>query len=180
MDIRAMPWDHDLTRTAISFTEPKFALTYPYQRWHYLTHLIPAEYQEAHLHDSVWFELAPGEKPEDLRYPDEELIDSITSDVMKCLSGARFFEALDDVMCPQQAGCKRAQCWGDFRNSRPILVQRGFTEDEFFDVFHVLMRQGGFCDCEILYNAVEQSRLKAEYWTARAEGRDPFDPHNGE
>ena len=40
-----------------------------------------------------------------------------------------------------------------------------------------LMRQGGFCDCEILYNAVEQCRLKAEYWIARSEGRNPPDPH---
>lgn len=39
------------------------------------------------------------------------------------------------------------------------------------------MRQGGFCDCEILYNVVENGRLKAEYWTARSEGRNPYNPH---
>ena len=179
MDIRVMPWDRNPARLAIYFTDAKFALIYPYQRWHYLTHLIPAEYQKANLENSVWFELAPGEKPDDLRYPDEELIDSITPDVMKCLKGARFFELLDDAMCPDDAGRQRAQCWGDFRNSRPILLNRDFKEDELFDVFHVLMRQGGFCDCEILYNAVEQSRLKAEYWIARSEGRNPYDPHGG-
>jgi hypothetical protein len=179
MDIRVRPWDHDPVRIAIYFTDPKFALIYPYQRWHYLTHLIPADYQKANLENSVWFELAPGEKPEDLRYPDEELIQSITPDVMKCLSGARFFELLDDVMCPQQPARERAQCWGDYRNSRPILLNRGFKDDELFDIFHVLMRQGGFCDCEILYNAVQQSRLKAEYWIARSEGRNPYNPHGG-
>ena len=26
------------------------------------------------------------------------------------------------------------------------------------------MLQGGFCDCEVLYNVVDESRLKAEYW----------------
>lgn len=31
----------------------------------------------------------------------------------------------------------------------------------------------------ILYNVLEESRLKAEYWTARAEGRKPYDPHAG-
>lgn len=179
MEIRVMPWGRDPTRTAIYFTDPKFALIYPYQRWHYLTHLIPAEFQKTHLENSVWFELAPGEKPEDLRYPDEELIDSISPDVMKCLNGARFIESLDDAMCPQQPDRDRAQCWGDYRNARPILLNRGFKEDELFEVFHVLMRQGGFCDCEILYNAVEQSRLKAEYWIARSEGRNPYDPHGG-
>jgi Protein of unknown function (DUF2695) len=177
MEIRVTPWDRDPARIAIYFTEPKFALIYPYQRWHYLTHLIPAEYQQANLDSSVWFELAPGEKPEDLRYPDEELIDSITPDVMMCLLDSRFFELLDKALCPEEAGGESAPCWGDFRHSRPILLNRGFKEDELFDVFHVLMRKGGFCDCEILYNAAEHSRLKAEYWTARAEGRDPYDPH---
>lgn len=104
MDIRATLWDRDPTRIAIYFTEPKFALIYPYQRWHYLTHLIPEQYQKANLENSVWFELAPGEKPEDLRYPDMELIASITPDVMKCLHRARVFELLDDTMCPKDTG----------------------------------------------------------------------------
>jgi hypothetical protein len=180
MEIRVIPWDRDPARIAIYFTEPKFSLLYPYQRWHYLTHLIPTEFQNANLENSVWFELAPGEVPEDLRYPDEELIDSITPDVMNCLMGSRFFELLDEAMCPKEVEGERSRCWGDFRISRPILLNRGFKEDELFEVFHVLMRQGGFCDCEILYNAVEQSRLKAEYWAARAEGRSPYDAHGGE
>jgi hypothetical protein len=177
MDIRVEAWSKDPARTAIYFTEQKFTLIYPYQRWHYLSHLIPADYQKKHLENSVWFELAPGERPEDLQYPDEELIDSISDPVMRCLIGSRFFEFLDDAMCPENPANERAQCWGDFRNSRPILLKRGFREEELFDVFHVLMRQGGFCDCEILYNAAEQSRLKTEYWIARSEGRNPYDPH---
>jgi hypothetical protein len=179
MDIRAVPWERDPTQLALYFTDPRFAPLYPYQRWHSLTHLIPADYQERHLHNTVWFELSPGERPEDLRYPDEELIDAITPAVMKCLIGARFFERLDDLLCPGAPGAERSRCWGDYRNARPVLVECGFKEEEYFDVFHVLMRQGGFCDCEILYNVVEKSRLKAEYWTARAEGRDPYDPHRG-
>jgi hypothetical protein len=177
IDIRVMPWDRDPGRLAIYFADPSFALIYPYQRWHHLTHLIPADYQKAHLENAVWFELAPGEKPEDLRYPDEELIDAIAPDVMKCLNGARFFQLLDDVMCPRHPTRARAPCWGDYRNARPILLNRGFKEEELFDVFHVLMRRGGFCDCEILYNAMEQSRLKAEYCCARSVGLIPYDPH---
>jgi hypothetical protein len=178
MEIRAAPWSQDPTRIAIYFTDAKFAALYPYQRWHYLTHLIPTDHQEADLENSVWFELAPGENPEDLRFPDEELVDAITPDVMKCVLASRFFEFLDDAMCPTQATAETAACWGDFRNSRAILLKRGFTEDELFDVFHVLMRQGGFCDCEILYNVAAESRLRAEYWTARAEGRTPPNPHS--
>lgn len=53
MDIRVMTYDGDPRRTAIYFTEPKLALIYPYQRWHYLTHLIPEDYYKAHLDNSV-------------------------------------------------------------------------------------------------------------------------------
>jgi hypothetical protein len=91
MDIRVMSWDRDPGRLAIHFTDPRFALLYPYQRWHYLTHLIPADYYEAHLENTVWFELAPGENPDDLCYPDEDLIDEITPNVMGCLTGRGFF-----------------------------------------------------------------------------------------
>jgi hypothetical protein len=177
ISIRVAPWDRDPTRLAIYFTDSKFALLYSYQRWHYVTHLIPAEYQKDHLGNTIWFELAPGEKPEDLRHPDEELIDEIAPHVMKCLRASRFFELLDDAMCPQKPDQERSACWGDFRSSRPILLSRGFKEHDLFDVLHVLMRQGGFCDCEILYNVLEESRLKAEYWIARSQGRTPYDPH---
>lgn len=44
--------------------------------------------------------------------------------------------------------------------------------------FHVFMSMGGYCDCEILFNVAESSRLKAEYWLARTEGRQPIDPHD--
>jgi hypothetical protein len=35
-------------------------------------------------------------------------------------------------------------------------------------VFHVLMAQGAFCDCEILYNIATESRLKSQYWQRKA------------
>jgi hypothetical protein len=60
--------------------------------------------------------------------------------------------------------------------SKALLPKHGFNPDEFFDVFHVLMARGGYCDCEIFYNAVEQSRLKERYWKARAKGQMPRDP----
>jgi hypothetical protein len=52
--------------------------------------------------------------------------------------------------------------------SESILAERGFPAEDLDDIFDVLRSKGGFCDCEILYNAVEESRLKAEYWKARA------------
>lgn len=179
MQISVRPWDEDPKRLAIYFLEEKFSLLYPQQRFHYLSHLIPSHYQERYLQNSVWFELAPGEAPADLRYPDNELIADITPDIMKVINGAHIFEALDDVMCPNDPTKARTLCYGDYRNTRRILLERGFTEDELFDVFHVLMAQGGFCDCEILYNVAPASRLAAEYWKDRANNRHPYDPHQG-
>jgi len=178
MQVRAEAWAEDPAKTALYFIESKFGLIYPAQRYHYLNHLIPADYQEKYLAGSIWFELAPGERPEDLLYPDEELIEEITPDVMKCVSAARIFEALDDEMCPSDGSALRAICWGDYRTSRPLLLARGFTEDELFEVFHVLMAQGGYCDCEILFNVAKESRFAAKYWRSRA-GSRAGDSHQG-
>ena len=135
MEVRVSAWPEDPARLAVYFTDPKFALAYPPQRFHYLSHLIPSEYQDEHLSGSLWFELAPGEEPSDLRYPDDELIRDIAPDVMKCVEGARLYEALDDAMCPTDPAAPRAVCWGDYRNARPILLGRGFRDEELFDVF---------------------------------------------
>jgi Protein of unknown function (DUF2695) len=177
IEITVQPWADDPSRLAISFVDAKFSVLYPMQRYHYLAHLIPKAFSDQHLTNTVWFELAPGEKAEDLQYPDEELIEDITPDVMRVVMLSGVIEKLDDLMCPANADAPRAQCHGDYRHAREVLLSSDFTEDELFDVFHVLMAKGGFCDCEILYNAVETSRLKAEYWLARAENRAPYDPH---
>jgi hypothetical protein len=178
--ISVVPWKRDPTRLAISFVESKFADLYPAQRYHQLVHLIPHDFFQEHLANTVWFELAPGESADDLRYPDDQMIQEISQDVLTVLERSGAMAALDDLMCPESSGTPRAQCHGDYRHARQVLVSRGFSEEELFDVFHVLMAKGGFCDCEILYNAMESSRLKAEYWRARAEGRRPYDPHKGQ
>ena len=179
IEVRLEPWAADPTRPAVYFTEAQFAALYPAQRYHYLRHLIPGDYYERYLSNAEWFELAPGERPEDLEYPDPELITDITPDVMRCLAGGRVFEALDDVLCPADPSQARQRCHGDYRHARAVLQARRFRDAEFFDVFHVLMARGGYCDCEILYNAVGVSRLKDEYWRARAQQIEPYDPHVG-
>jgi hypothetical protein len=179
IEVWVEPWTDDPKRPAVYFREAQFATLYPMQRYHYLRNLIPDDYYERYLADSEWFELAPGERPEDLEYPDSELIADITPDVMRCLLGAGVFAALDDVLCPAEASHPRQQCHGDYRHARAVLSARRFREDELFDVFHVLMARGGYCDCEILLNAVDASRLKAQYWRARAEQIEPHGPHVG-
>ena len=164
MEIRVEPWAEDPSRLAIYFVETKFALLYPQQRWHYLHHLIPAEFQDQYLSNSVWFELAPGESPGDLVYSDEELVAEITGPIMAILNKTTFFATLDEAFTRAE---EPAICWGDFRVAKSILPIKGFFESEYFEVFSVLMAQGGYCDCEILYNVAEGSEYARRYWANR-------------
>ena len=101
--------------------------------------------------------------------PDDDLINLITPDVMKCLDYEDFFGKLDDLLCP--ADCSRKECRGDYQLSESILQAAGFDSSELSDILSVLRLKGGCCDCEILYNATESSRLKAEYWRDRIHRR---------
>jgi hypothetical protein len=98
---------------------------------------------------------------------DEDLVGSITPDVMRCLARVRFFEKLEDLLSPEEASLERNTCNSDFSLSESILRACGFDSEDLDDIFAVLRSRGGCCDCEILYNVAEESRLKAEYWRAQ-------------
>jgi hypothetical protein len=154
-------------RREVYFIEERFRKLYPLQRYHYLQHLIPEEFCVAQLGESTWYECAPGEDPAELMFPDDELVEDITADVLGVLRECGFFERLDAILCgiAEQSGAPR--CEGDFSEAKKVLVDCGRPEEEFFDVFHVLMNQGAYCDCEILYNVAEESRFKQRYWQQR-------------
>jgi hypothetical protein len=112
---------------------------------------------------------------------DDKFIASIAPDVMRALTASGFFIALDELFCPTEKFLKAGVCHGhgDYRNAKRLLLSHGFDESEFSDVFGVLASRGGYCDCEILYNAAESSRLKAEYWKAQARNSQPGPPQHG-
>lgn len=83
---------------------------------------------------------------------------------------SQFFERLDDLLCPKAAASTRELCAGDYRLGTAILQDTGFDSTDLQDIFNVLKSQGGCCDCEILYNVAESSRLKAQYWKSRVHG----------
>lgn len=109
---------------------------------------------------------------------DSDLISSIASDVMTCLRRSLFFERLDDVLCPKEESGEREVCAGNYRISERVLEASGFDSGDCEDIFNVLRAQGACCDCEILYNVVESSRLKAEYWKNRAHGAEAQPKHS--
>jgi hypothetical protein len=169
MVVRAEYWAKDPSRIALFFIDEQFRTLYPRQRHHYLVHLIPKDYYDSTLADTVWFELAPEERPEMVEDdPDEELIASITPDVMGVLLEKGFFAALDEMFCPRSTEIQAQTCSGDFRYARQALQLCKFEESYWSDVFHVLMGQGAFCDCEILYSAATESRLKTQYWQRKS------------
>lgn len=102
--------------------------------------------------------------------PGHDLISSITPDVMICLDRAGFFRKLDDVLCPADGSPAGESCGGDYTLSKSILQAAGFDSSDLGDVFSVLGSLGGCCDCEILFNVAESSRLKAKY--RRSLGRE--------
>ena len=163
ISIKVEPWNDDPSRIAIYFIEEKFNTLYPLQRYHYLIHLLPEDFFDRYLKNSVWFELAPNEKPEDLVYPDNELINDISEDVFNALNSVDFFSSLDNIMAPIDSSVTAKECQGDFELTKKILIEKGFRNegniDEIFDICHVLMNHGGYCDCEILTNVIEGSNF---------------------
>jgi hypothetical protein len=99
---------------------------------------------------------------------DDELISDITADVMKCLVSAHFFEKLDDLLSPKEETSSLQVCSGGYKLSESILITSEFSREDVADIWAVLQSQGGFCDCQILYNVSPSSRLTSRYWRKRA------------
>lgn len=108
---------------------------------------------------------------------DDNLISSIAPDVMRCLTRSGYFAKLDDLLSPVENSDTPQSCDGTFKLSEPILLASGFEQDDLNDIFAVLQSKGGCCDCEVLYNVTETSRLKAKYWRSRAVGESPRPSH---
>jgi hypothetical protein len=98
---------------------------------------------------------------------DAGFIEAIAPDVLKALEHVRFFEVLDDQMCPSDPAQPEATCHGSYVISTAILTDRGFDSDAVGEIIQVLEARGAHCDCEILFNVAENSRLKSGYWKSR-------------
>lgn len=159
-DIKIEVIDTADNQREVYFTEEKFKDLFPLQRYHYLVHLIPDVFFHEHLSETIWFELAPDESPENLNYLGEEDVREIRDIILAVLKDkVDFVKKLDALFCVESA-----TCFGDFRYSKKILSELKFSGQEQFDIFHVLMHEGGFCDCEILYNVFRESEYSQRYW----------------
>lgn len=95
---------------------------------------------------------------------------------LKCLVRSGYFEKLDDLLSPEDDATPSQSCDGTYKLSESVLLACGFVRDDLDDIFAVLQSKGGCCDCEVLYNVAETSRLKAKYWRSRAAGEPTHSP----
>jgi hypothetical protein len=104
-----------------------------------------------------------------------EFVSSIAPEVMTCLTRSGYFEKLDDLLSPEDASRAPQSCEKTFKLSVSILLASGFQRGDLDDIFAVLQSKGGHCDCEVLFNVAETSRLKAKYWRSPAAGLTDHD-----
>lgn len=102
---------------------------------------------------------------------DERYVSEIAPDVLHVLSRMRFFDLLDDRLCPS-LGSNLIPCTHKFEKTVEILKISNMSSGDINDVLAVLRFKGACCDCEVLYNVAEESRLKAKYWKGKAQNRD--------
>jgi hypothetical protein len=74
---------------------------------------------------------------------DNELIDGIAPDVLKVLQAKRFFDVLDDQMCPKDSTLAGVLCQGTLAISTTTLITCGFDQHEIADILEVLAARGG-------------------------------------
>jgi len=110
---------------------------------------------------------------QDDSYDHDEFVSGISPDVLGLLRADRFFELLDDRFSPTDSSQEPVKCGHSFDVTRVILAGLAMDEEDINDVIDVLHSQGACCDCEVLYNVAEESRLKSNYWKARARELTP-------
>ena len=101
------------------------------------------------------------------RSKQENTVSDIAPYVLEVLKANRFFILLDDDFWPPHLSSP-LPCDHTFRRTERIIQKLDMTSEDVEEVILVMLSQGACCDCEILYNVAEESRLNARYWKARA------------
>jgi hypothetical protein len=102
----------------------------------------------------------------------------VSPHTLELLTRKKLFERLDDRFCPADSTHARAWCQGGFELTARILSEAGIEPEQVEPILQELSANGSSCDCGVLFNAAQESRLKTEYWLTRALTGEPFDPHS--
>jgi hypothetical protein len=94
---------------------------------------------------------------------DPETIGPVGSDVMGALERSRFFERLDDRLCPADPAQPRIVCGHSFATTIRILRELAIELNELEAVIGYFRANGARCDCEVLSKMADQSRFKTRH-----------------
>ncbi|MFQ5490989.1 MAG: hypothetical protein ACE5GE_09735 [Phycisphaerae bacterium] len=134
-------------RVVVTVRHGDFARWLPEQRFKKLVQLIPPEFFEEHLTGVVWFELAPGETPDDLmKARRSEDVAGEEPELARALLGNGFFGALEVALGPSPI----ETCGGEFGVAKKVLEELGVKGDGQRDTCLMFILNGAYCDCEVL------------------------------
>jgi hypothetical protein len=85
----------------------------------------------------------------------------IGPDVLGALKKFRFFERLDDRLCPADPEAPRIACGHSFAGSIRILRDLAIDLNDVQRIIMFFRAQGARCDCEVLTRIAEESRFRA-------------------
>jgi len=98
---------------------------------------------------------------------DPETIGPVSSDIMGALERSRFFERLDDRLCPADPAQPRIVYGHSFATTIRILRDLAIDLNDLQDVIGYFRANGARCDCEVFQKLGGESRLKAECGRSR-------------
>jgi hypothetical protein len=101
----------------------------------------------------------------------------LSAHTLDLLTKKKIFEKLDERLCPANSAHARAWCQGGFELTVRLLSEAGIESEQVEPMLEELAASGSSCDCGVLFNSAKESRLKTEYWLARALNGESFDPH---
>ena len=105
--------------------------------------------------------------------PNEEVsVEEIAPYVIGSLRREGFFEKLESMVFPTGVIDNKV-CDGTYAISIRILTESGFDEEDQLDLLAVAQSMGGFCDCEIVLNVDEDSKVRADYWRGEQSTPEP-------
>ncbi len=97
---------------------------------------------------------------------DQEFGDEIIAEVLEILNSMQFFEKLESRVFPYGDSGERS-CDHSYRHAESILQAGNISEEMREFILVACKSQGGFCDCEILYNVDDRDECpRARYWGA--------------
>ena len=152
-------------RMCVTFTWAGFDDMLPEERFHRLVQCIPDDFRRTRMADFAWLELSPDEMISDfLKLPrSEDLTDQQEKSIVETLHNEGFFTALESAMQPNP----QEACAGGLTLSTSLLTQKGADTGRVHQVKLAFIKQGVYCDCQVLASIRPRAERAAGYRKAQ-------------